>query len=278
MVTTAASTFRRIAVLAAAVVVAACVTARALADPSVDEHPGLVETQESNCFETNDRRPVLLAEADAYVPDRYTVRLFPAPAPPAWLGTPGVPTASVGFIDYVCESLSVNGHQAQPTLVSLGTVLVRRDNVNATYVLWVGSDNPLLVARLTQLGVETYFIPRSSVLESTNELGQREITVNYVGAGPTGLNYTRTITVKTTPSGPTSVGPGTFYHVGSKGEIVFSWLNTLFPTGTANVCLDVEPESVPDQYGITSFCFPPARPLFRGSWTGTFQLVEPAGP
>jgi len=249
----------------------------AFAVPPVDEHRGVIQTQENNCFETNDRRPVLLPQADAYVPDRYTVRSFPAPPPPAWLGTPGVPTASVGFIDYVCESLSVNGHRPRPTIVSIGTVLVTRDNANATYVLWVGTDNPLLFARLKQLGVKTYFIPRSSYGETTNELGQRVITVDYVGAGPTGLNYTRTITVLTTPVGPTSQSVGTFYHLGRNGEVRFRWLNTTLPTGTANVCFEVGPESIPTDYGITSFCFPSPRPFFRGSWTGTHELLGAGG-
>lgn len=256
---------------------AATASAEPGAGAAVDEHPGLIETEENNCFETNDRRPVLLAEAEAYVPDRYTVRSFPAPPPPAWLGTPGVATASVGFIDYVCESLSVNGHRPRPTIVSIGTVLVTRDNVNATYALWVGTDNPLLFARLRQLGVEAYFLPRSSYSETTNQLGQRVITVDYVGAGPTGLNYTRTITVLTTPAGPTSQSIGTMYHLGRKGEVRFRWLNTVLPTGTANVCFEVAPGSLPTEYGITSFCYPAPRQFFRGSWTGTHELLESGG-
>ena len=241
---------------------------------TLDEHPGVIETEENDCFETNDRRPVLLADAESYVPDRYAVRSFPAPPPPAWQGTPGVPTASVGFIDYVCTSLSVDGHSPQPTIVSIGTVLVTRDNVNATYALWVGTDNPLLYAWLTQLGVNAYFIPRSSYSETTNQLQQREITVDHVGAGPTGLNYTRTITVLATPPGSASQSPGVMYHLGTTGEVKLTWLNTVLPAGMANVCFHTGPQSTPAQYGITDFCYPTPRPFIRGSWTGTHEIVE----
>jgi hypothetical protein len=243
--------------------------------PTVDEHPGVIETQEDDCFETQDRRPVSLADAQAYVPERYTVRSFPAPPPPAWQGEPGVPVANAGFNDYVCTSLSVNGHTPQPTIVSLGTVLVSRDGINTTYALWVGTDNPTLYARLTELGVNAHFIPRSSTSETTNELQQREITVDHVGAGPGGLNYTRAITVLTTPPGPTAQSTGTMYHLGTNGEVRLSWLNTLLPTGTANVCFDTGPQSLPTRYGITSFCFPTPRQFFLGSWTGTHELVDP---
>ena len=72
--------------------VAAAVTAPiASADPAegVGVSEGTIRTEETNCFETGDRRPVLFAEVDVYVPDRYTVTPSVAPPPPAWLGAPG---------------------------------------------------------------------------------------------------------------------------------------------------------------------------------------------
>lgn len=272
---------RKIAVLAACTVCSigfAVAAGVAAAEPAegIDEHVGLIETEETNCFETQDRRPVLLAQAEEYVPDRYVVRATPAPPPPAWLGPTGVLVANVGFVDYVCESLSVNGHRGVPTIVSLGTVAVTRDGVNTDYILWVGTDNPLLFARLQQLGVEAYFIPRSTYSETIDEQGRRQITVNYIGAGEGGLNYTRTITVLTTPTGPQRTSVGRFYHLGSKGEVYFEYANTLEPNATANVCFDVAPGSLPTEYGITNFpdlCFPAPRPLRRGSWTGTIRLL-----
>jgi len=241
----------------------------------VDERPGLILTEENNCFETGDRRPVLLSHAQTYVPDRYIVTSLAAPPSPAWLGPADARVANAGFIDYVCESLSVNGHGPRPTIVSLGTVLVRRDNISTDYVLWVATDNPVYFARLQELGVEVHFIPNSSYSETTNQNGQRQISVKYVENRPGGLNNTRTITVLAPPSGDPvpSVG-GPIYHLGSKGEVAITWSN-LALTGRANVCFRVEPESLPTVYGITSFCYPNPRTFIVGNWTGTVELLSP---
>ncbi len=265
--------FRRLAAAASSFVtlvgIAAASTASAEPgdDATVDEQPGLILTEENNCFETADRRPVLLSHAQSYVPDRYTVT--PVPGPPG--GPPQV--ANVGFVDYVCESLSVNGHEPRPTIVSMGSVLVRRDGISTDYVLWVATDNPLHFARLRQLGVDTRFIPKSSYSETINENGQRQISVQYVEDRPGGLNNTRTITVLVEPSGQPAEGTGVFYHLGRKGEVSFTFRN-LVQTGRANVCFELGPESLPTVYGITSFCFPNPRSFFVGSWTGRIELLS----
>ena len=235
---------------------------------------GTIRTEETNCFETADRRPVLFADVDAYVPDRYTVVPAVAPTPPAWTGAPGAIVGSVGFQDYVCEGLSVNGHAGRPTIVSLGVVAVRRDGVPASYILWVGTDNPLLFARLRQLGVDTYFIPQSTYSETTNLLGQREITVEYVSRGPGGLDYTRNLVVTSAPLLNPAPSTGTFYHLGSRGEVRFPYANLIDAAARARVCFDVGEESLPLEYGITDFCFPLSRTFFRGSWTGTIELIS----
>jgi hypothetical protein len=248
----------------------------ASADPAegVGASEGIIRTQETNCFETGDRRPVLLADADAYVPDRYTVIPMVAPPPPAWTGAPGAIVAAVGFQDYVCAGLSVNGHAARPTIVSLGVVAVRRDGVPVSYILWVGTDNPLLFARLQQLGVETFFIPQSTYTETTNLLGQREITVDYVSRGPGGLDYTRNLVVVSEPALAPVPSVGTFYHLGSRGEVRFSYANLADAAARARICFDVADDSLPLDRGITDFCFPALRTFFRGSWTGTIQLIS----
>jgi hypothetical protein len=248
----------------------------ASADPAegVGVSEGTIRTEETNCFETGDRRPVLFAEVDAYVPDRYTVTPAVAPPPPAWTGAPGAIVGTVGFQDYVCEKLSVNGHAARPTIVSLGVVGVRRDGVSATYILWVGTDNPLLFARLHQLGVETFFIPQSAYTETKNLLGQREITVEYVARGPGGLDYTRNLVVTSAPALAPVPSTGTFYHLGSRGEVRFSYANLVDGAARASICFDVADDSLPLDYGITDFCFPALRTFIRGSWTGTIELIS----
>lgn len=258
-----------------ALLTAAVTAPTASADPTggVGVSEGTIQTEETNCFETGDRRPVLFTEVDAYVPDRYAVVSMMAPPPPAWLGDANARVGSVGFQDYVCEGLSVNGHAARPTIVSLGVVAVRRDGVPATYILWVGTDNPLLFARLQQLGVETFFIPQSTYTDAENLLGQREIMVEYVSRGPGGLDYTRNLVVTSEPALDPVPSTGTFYHLGSRGEVRFSYANLADGAARASICFDVGDESIPLDHGITDFCFPAPRTFIRGSWTGNIQLI-----
>jgi hypothetical protein len=241
-------------------------------------------TDERDCFETVDRRPVPIDVVRGYVPGNYTPAVFVAPGPPAW-PTPGEQVGSVGFTDYVCKSFSVNGIDAGPTIVSMGVVVLTPTGVppRRLYVLWVGTDNPLLFEAFQQLGVNAYFIPRSSYTEvtttGTDGTRRTEIVVNYVGNEPGGLNYTRTIRATegalATPSDGLAAG---WYTLGSKGEVALSFLNDFTSAGTANVCLHYEPGSIPTQYGLTEFtngsCFPTLRQFIRGSWQGHWDLLD----
>jgi hypothetical protein len=166
--------------------------------------------------------------------------------------------------------------------VSLGTVAVTRNGQPATLILWFGTDNPILFARLRQLGADVHFIPRSSASDGINDDGQREITVRYVGNGAGGLDYTRTITllnpVTTPPGNAPRTSTGTFWHLGSKGEMSIVFQNAFEPNWTATVCLQIAPDSLPSQFGLTGFanagsCFPNPRTFF---WTGTYTLLANA--
>lgn len=249
---------------------------------TADEHHGVLSLEATDCFQTLERRPVLLSQVEAYLPDRYEPRPTPTPPYPIWGGDSSDVTVSVGFSDHVCGTLSVNGHAGEPTIVSVGTVFVTRDGVATEHILWYGTDNPLLFARLQQLGTNVYFLPQSSYSERYDEAGRREITVRYVDSGPAGLDYTRTTTVLTEPVGPTRTQPSRFYHLGRLGELEFEYALTLAPNGTAAPCVLLDPESLPLEYGITNFpevppaklgCFP-QRNFFRiPSFTATIQRV-----
>jgi hypothetical protein len=246
---------------------------------------GAFTTQEGDCFETSDRRPVSLEQVRAYVPQRYDVRSSVITAgPPVWLGQPGALVADVGFTDYVCASLAVDGHAPRPTIVSLGTVAVNRDGQAATLILWFGTDNPILFARLRQLGADVHFIPRSTYDETVDAAGRRQIAVRYVDDGPGGLDYDRTITlidrVTTPPGNVPRTSTGRFWHLGSRGELSVVFENAFEPNWTASVCFHVEPDSLPARYGITDIanpgsCFPGPRTFAQGSWRGTYTLLEP---
>ena len=69
-------------------------------------------------------------------------------------------------------------------------------------------------------------------------------------------------------------GPGRAYHLGREGEVVFTFANSGL-TGRANVCFEVEEDSLPTRYGITNFpslCFPRVRGFHIGNVDFT---VEP---
>src|SRR5829696_6586420 len=191
-----------------------------------------IVTQEAGCVEPMTRRPVPVPQASAYVPDGYVVRDV----------SPPNQVALFAFVDYYCEALSVDGHAAQPTLVSMGIVNTTRvrDNTGADYVLWIGTTNPVHFAALRRLGVEAYFIPASSYTDVINPVtGRREITMDYrqrsrvpippmlPAAGPVldGLNYSHDIVVAPSespvpppPGSPATNRPG-FWHLGNRGEV-----------------------------------------------------------
>ena len=260
-----------------------------------------IVTQEANCVEPITRRPVPVPRASAYVPDGYVVSDV----------SPPNQVALFAFVDYYCEALSVDGHAAEPTLVSMGIVNTTRvrDNTGADYVLWIGTTNPMHFAALRRLGVEAYFIPASSYTDEINPVtGKREIAMNYrqrsrvpappmlAAAGPVldGLNYSHDIVVAPSespvppPPGSPSMNRAGFWHVGEKGEVAISFNNALArePTGanfqvTDSHCLTLATASLPTVYGLTDltpFCFPNGafgRRLSRGSWTGEIGRIAP---
>lgn len=251
-------------VLALAVLLATAAPAAAQDAPAALPNDGVVATTEQGCFETGDRRPVPPAVAESYLPAGYELSLLGG-------------MANVGFVDYVCGALSVDGHEARPTIVSMGTVSVTRAG---DYLLWIGTDNPLHFARLQQLGVNVFFIPRSTVQVSTTSEGFLRLEVEYVGTGPGGLDYTRTITTRTAtpPTGTTTESAGLFWHEGSAGEVRVDFDNLTEPGWPSTVCFELAEGSLPLAYGITEFptdpsCFPNARTLIRGSWDGTWTLT-----
>jgi hypothetical protein len=270
----------------AGIVAASAAPASTAEEDKVAEHAGEIFTEEQNCFETIDRRPVPIELVRSYVPAAYIPAAFTSPGPPVW-PVAGQAVGSVGFTDYVCESFSVNGHQPRPTIISMGVVVLDPAHAGVPprrlYVLWVGTDNPLLFARLQQLGVNVYFIPRSSYTQvattAPDGTPRTEIIVNYVGNGPGGLDYTRTITATEGVAPTPADGPASgWYHLGSKGEVALSFMNDFASAGTARVCLDYGLDSLPTQYGLTEFtdgtCFPTLRLFLRGSWEGHWELLN----
>ena len=105
-------------------------------------HQTFLTTDERDCHEINIPRATVYAATDGLVPDRYTVAALPT-------------AARVRVIDYVCESLTVDGQpHARQTQVTIGAVqLAQQGTSTPYYILWLGTDNPVLAARYRQLGI-----------------------------------------------------------------------------------------------------------------------------
>ena len=175
------------------------------------------------------------------------------------MGAPGAIVGTVGFRGLrmrraVCQRPRGAPDHRQSRRCSCSARRGARD----LHPLGRDPDNPLLFARLQQLGVETFFIPQSTYTETTNLLGQREISVEYVSRGPGGLDYTRNLVVTFEPALAPVPSTGTFYHLGSRGEVRFSYANLLDAAARARIRFDVGDDSVPLDHGMTDFCFPSA--------------------
>ena len=103
-------------------------------------------------------------------------------------------------------------------------------------------------------------------------LGQRQITVDYVSRGPGGLDYTRTLTVVSAPPLAPTASTGTFYHLGSRGEVRFRYGISSTQPQEANLCFDVGDESVRSIMGSPTSASNRA-PSSRGSWDGRIELL-----
>jgi hypothetical protein len=160
--------------LVAALAVSAPATA---ADP-----PGraTTTTAESGCVELIVARAGLITAVRELVPDRYTLSTLNANA------------TRMNLTTYTCERIDLGGAPAtdgaQPTTVVIGSApITARDGVPTpgSYLLFYGTDNPVLFSQYQRLGLPVSFIPHTS---SELDLGDVSSTLEWTLAG-NGFDY-----------------------------------------------------------------------------------------
>jgi hypothetical protein len=138
----------------------------------------------------------------------------------------------------------------------------------AYYVLWYGTNNPVLAGKLRSLGVPAHKIFAHDVV-TENDRTHSAITMAYRGAR---LNHVRDANVVEPPEGPVADVPSaTFYIAGRRGEVALSYANRIRPISTATTEVRVPPGSLLARLGILSTISGPTT-FTRGDWVGTAVL------
>jgi hypothetical protein len=228
----------------------------------------LVTTDEQNCYETNITRAVLTSQLEALVPDRYTLLQI-------------TPIASRFTITTVtCSRVTVDGQPAvgrdKPTTITIGSAVVtHRDGQQLPrqqqYIVWYGTDNPVLFAKLQQTGLPVSFLPSSNATVSSNG-ATSTITRAIRGAG---LDYDETA-VGTEPTAAQQATISVWWHDGPMGDLRITFSNQ-FASSTAVITADYRGNEVlsriiasPNLLQINGATFV----YVRGSWTSEVSFVD----
>jgi len=230
--------------------------------------PAVTSLDEQNCRETNVARAVLTSGLDPLVPDRYTLRQLTATA------------SSLVVTTYTCAEVSVDGQPVvahdQPTTVSIGSATVtHRDGqplpAPQQYILWYGTDNPVLFGRLQQTGLPVSFLPRSSVAATFEG---ESATVDWAIRGA-GLDYDLHALATEADAVPVT-STSTWWHDSPKGNLRITYDN-LIVRSTAVITADFTGNellaqiiALPSLLKVTNVPFV----YVHGSWTSHIAFVE----
>lgn len=231
-------------------------------------HQTFLSTDERDCHEINIPRATVYAATDGLVPDRYTVAALPT-------------FARVRIIDYVCESLTVDGQpHARQTQVTIGAVqLAQQGTSTPYYILWLGTDNPVLAARYRQLGIPAVNLAGSTSLVTLTPAGGLNVTLQYTTddpSEPSELDHTITTRAPIAPLPvPTPGSQLRLFHDDERGQtqVVFNNLESAATAGVITADLTrIRPladiivfPSLLTIGGTTSF----GGSTIRGSWEAT---------
>ena len=227
-------------------------------------------TVEQGCTEVNEARLADPAAVGAALPEGWRPRVL------------ANGRAQTFFVDYTCDSLEVDGGPGRRTTVSMLVALgsTRTDGTPGTrnWVLWHGTDNPLLVRSLKQSGVESRFLPRTEVAVGRAD-GRVVLEVRYVDDRPgAGLDYVRR-TSAPTPTGELVEAPGGVFSFPTEAGVVeVAYANRTRTVRPVTTSQSFAATSLPRALGIADL--PPTTStslsLTEGSWTST--LTEAALP
>lgn len=230
-----------------------------------------VTMDEQDCLEAGVSRAVLTSGLDPLVPDRYSLFHINATASRLVLTT------------YTCSQVSVDGQPVvghdKPTTVTIGSAVVTtRDGEplptsQQQYIVWYGTDNPLLFAKLQQTGLPVSFLPRSSVEATSNGA---ITTVDWAIRGA-GLDYDLTAEGAEPVTDPVT-STTTWWYDGPKGNLKITYEN-LFVKSAAVITADLTGnellrEIVPSPAVLTINGATIPAGFVRGSWTSQVSFVE----
>jgi len=231
------------------------------------DHQTLLETQETDCIEVPFFRLGSTEAVREIVPSNYTVREV----------RPG--NVALTFIEYHCESITVDGKHSLPTTVTLGSVpIVSRDGepLSGTgYVLWLGTDNPILAARYRQLGIPAEFVPHSSFTFTQENVPGVGSKVRFDLIGDRLDHAVESLVITEPAQGPIRHAQGgVFVYEGNEGWARLSFFNDVRPPGAATTSATIEPTSEIASLLASPLTFTGRTQYIRGDWTGTTQLLE----
>lgn len=265
----------RLAVLGFLLVLVLAPAASAQTEDTTATPPGrdvFASVDESNCYEALVPRTARWEEANALVPDNYTVTNTAASGLPK--------TARLRITDTHCEEVSVNGHPpVRDTTTSYASIQIEaRDNepaVGHTYLITIVTDNPVLFAHYRAADLPVSFSPRTGSSEFFNADGTTSMVQwNVVGGG-----LTHTLTASpTAPTGPVAPSAGTWWFDGKHGDLRLAFTNLATTPSPARLTADfTQASAIADLFTTEAAKTPNA--IFpggysRGSWTGVLEEMD----
>jgi hypothetical protein len=182
----------------------------------------------TNCSEYAGVAPISLSSVRNLVPQPYAIT-------GAGMGSAGLVVRTAQ-----CDSVSVDGTQAEPGVVSQVGVSIVSPNgtgdVN-TYTLWYTTDNLQLATRLQLAGVNAEFVPG---LTYTDSPGQFSFLVPPPASDPFTLSGTVT---EPEPNNPGFPFVANWWQLGSTGNILMQASLPNLRVGSGNLTLQTDPNS-----------------------------------
>jgi hypothetical protein len=236
------------------------------------DHQSLLVTSEKDCQEIVFTRLGNTQSVREVVPSNFIVTEF----------QPG--TVPMQFTEYHCETISVDdkfdnnvddNKDERPTTVTLGSVPVTLPNgKGGRYLLWLGTDNPILAARYRQLGFPAEYLPHTSFSVTGT---QGKVLYEFIGDE---LDHTLQFTapVPTTEVPPSPTSTLTLLHEGSEGLVQLKFVNDTLNLGPQRngplTTVQIDPTSYIASLLASSPTFSIPVTYVSGGWTGTTEPLE----
>jgi len=275
-------TRRLIAALGLAAAALASTATTATAEPT----PTKASTAENDCSEIAITRATNAPDAQAVIPSRYGISET----------NPGVGRLFVHT--YTCQALTIDGQPVvggnRPTTISIGSVAVNTldgttlaGGFNA-YILWFGTDNPVLFAKYQQLGLPVRFLKPDTGTTTTLTTDGAITAIDWAIRNP-GINYD--VVTKGAIEPPTTTRQGAdifFWYDTGAHDLRLTYHNTAIrPSSSAPVRADLRGATlatdlmrIKDATVAGGPLIPPSEDpdatinlaYTRGSWTAVLKL------